>query len=176
MCRAEAAAGSISADRRSAKRVRAVLMLLRHAKSSWAEALPDRDRPLAPRGQRDASLMGAHLHAAGFAPARVLCSPARRTRETLALMRPHWPLPEPTFLEDLYETDADALWDTIQGVGGEDSLVVGHNPGLHDLLRRLVPPPDAPAKMPTGAFAAIDLERGRLLAFAAPKALPAWRR
>jgi phosphohistidine phosphatase len=60
------------------------LFLLRHAKSSWDDAeLVDHDRPLAPRGRRAAKLIAEHLGREGVTPALVLCSSARRTRETL---------------------------------------------------------------------------------------------
>ncbi|MBN9010908.1 MAG: histidine phosphatase family protein, partial [Rhizobiales bacterium] len=60
------------------------LMILRHAKSDWgAPGRPDRDRPLAPRGERAATLMGGVLAADEYRPDRVLVSPAQRTRETL---------------------------------------------------------------------------------------------
>ncbi len=66
------------------------LLLLRHAKSDWGEAgLQDFDRPLAPRGQRAAADMAKAISAAGMLPDRILCSPARRTRETLAALRPY---------------------------------------------------------------------------------------
>jgi phosphohistidine phosphatase len=58
--------------------------LLRHAKSSWKDrSLADRDRPLAGRGKRAAKAVAGHLEAEGIRPDLVLCSPARRTRETL---------------------------------------------------------------------------------------------
>src|SRR6187200_3248617 len=60
------------------------LYLLRHAKSSWDDpGLPDHDRPLAPRGRKAAKRMGAHLRERGIEPQLVLCSSARRTRETV---------------------------------------------------------------------------------------------
>ena len=65
------------------------LTLFRHAKSSWATpGLPDFDRPLAPRGEEAAPLMAAFLAESGLAPDLVLCSSARRTRETLDLALP----------------------------------------------------------------------------------------
>jgi phosphohistidine phosphatase len=65
------------------------LYLLRHAKSSWGDPeLPDHDRPLAPRGERAAALIGEHLRSAGIAPALVLCSSAVRARETLDRVAP----------------------------------------------------------------------------------------
>ncbi len=65
------------------------MYLLRHAKSSWDEpGRPDRERPLAPRGVRDAKRVAKHLRRQGVAPELVLCSPAVRTRETLELVLP----------------------------------------------------------------------------------------
>ena len=64
------------------------LYLLRHAKSSWAEpALPDRNRPLAPRGRRDANRIAKHLVRLEIQPELVLCSSAVRTCETLERLR-----------------------------------------------------------------------------------------
>ena len=60
------------------------LYLLRHAKSAWDDPkLADFDRPLAPRGEREAADMAALIAARAYRPERVLCSSARRTRETL---------------------------------------------------------------------------------------------
>ncbi len=65
------------------------LCLLRHAKSSSSNpTLPDRDRPLATRGVTDAPLMGKAMAERGIDPELVLCSSARRTRDTLALVLP----------------------------------------------------------------------------------------
>ncbi len=65
------------------------LLLLRHAKSAWDDpGMADRDRPLAPRGLRDAALMAAEIQRRGLHADRILCSPARRTRETLAALIP----------------------------------------------------------------------------------------
>src|SRR5579871_5626083 len=66
------------------------LLLLRHAKSAWGDhGLADIDRPLAPRGHRAAQLIAAAIEEAGFRPDRILCSPALRTRETLATLISH---------------------------------------------------------------------------------------
>ena len=63
------------------------LVLLRHAKSAWDSAdLPDIDRPLSPRGQKAAPLMGERLKKAGYVPDLVLCSTAKRAQETLDLI------------------------------------------------------------------------------------------
>jgi phosphohistidine phosphatase len=57
------------------------LILLRHAKSDWPD-VPDRDRPLAKRGRRDAPKIGRWLREHGYLPDTVICSDARRTRQT----------------------------------------------------------------------------------------------
>ena len=65
------------------------LSLLRHAKSSWKDtSLPDLDRPLATRGMVEAPLMGKAMAKHGLDPDLVLCSTARRTRDTLELVLP----------------------------------------------------------------------------------------
>src|SRR5438876_10156760 len=64
------------------------LYLLRHAKSSWEDvALADHDRPLASRGRRASRTIAAHLRKQAIVPSLVLCSSARRTRETLERIR-----------------------------------------------------------------------------------------
>jgi phosphohistidine phosphatase len=65
------------------------LYLLRHAKSSWDDpTLVDQDRPLAPRGRRAVKVMANHLRREGIAPQLVLCSPSRRTRQSLTRITP----------------------------------------------------------------------------------------
>lgn len=114
-----------------------VLYVLRHAKSSWGDPdLPDRERPLAPRGERAAALLGAYLAQEQVRPDRVLCSPARRAVQTLAALCAHWSgAPEPSLEEDLYGASAAELAERLRRVPGEIAsvLLVGHNPGLHDL-------------------------------------------
>jgi phosphohistidine phosphatase len=147
------------------------LLLLRHGKSSWADpALADRDRPLAPRGQRAAELIGRYVEAHRLRPALVLCSPARRAQDTLAIVQPWLGADvEVSTDEAMYDADADdllerlhALPETIASV-----LVVGHNPALHDLATALAGDGDHDAlaqlhtKFPTCALAALDLGRGQ---------------
>jgi phosphohistidine phosphatase len=79
------------------------LILIRHAKSDWEHpALDDHDRPLNARGQRSAPRIGAWLAAQGLAPDAVLCSTARRTRETWQGIATRLPgAPEPVFSHGL---------------------------------------------------------------------------
>jgi len=116
------------------------LLLLRHAKSSWDEPdLEDRERPLAARGRRDAAALGARLRRRGPKPDRVLCSPAARTRETLALLD----LPAKTpvvFDAALYLASGRTLLARIRRLPtrARSVLVVAHDPGLDQLAQLLV--------------------------------------
>jgi phosphohistidine phosphatase len=119
------------------------LMLLRHAKSSWDDAaMPDRDRPLNLRGRRSAAAMRQAMQDLGLAPDVVLVSTARRTMETLEALEP-WddtPLVEP--MDSLYLANPMQLLAALHGVAEtvRSVLLIGHNPGLHDLALDLAGP------------------------------------
>ena len=115
------------------------LVLLRHAKSAWPD-LPDHERPLAGRGRRDAPVMGRWLRAAGHVPDRVLCSTARRTRETWELAQPELETAPPVSFEDrVYEASAGELLDLARDAPPEVKtlLIVGHAPGIPELALML---------------------------------------
>ncbi len=139
------------------------LYLMRHAKSSWHDpTLEDYDRPLNPRGLRAAPLVGAHMEACGYRPDVILCSSARRTLETLSLIKPYVGLTVPTHIEDgLYLADAGTLIGRVQEITGGHvaALVIGHNAGLEDCLTLLADPQASetavPAAMPTASLAAL---------------------
>jgi phosphohistidine phosphatase len=164
------------------------LLLIRHAKSSWGDAsLPDRERPLAGRGRKAAERMGAHLRNEGLRPDAVLCSPSRRTRETLELLE--FPAAEVAYLDELYGASAHDLLASAREVreNAEVVAVIGHNPGVQDLSIELARD-DAAAgavrlrqKFPTCAVAIFDVDgawhdvatgRVRLASFVVPKELP----
>jgi phosphohistidine phosphatase len=117
------------------------LLLLRHAKSSWEDKqLSDHARPLNARGRIAASSMRTVMQDLGLAPDLVLVSSALRTRQTLEALEP-WaetPLVEP--MDSLYLADAPALFKILRNIKEtvRSALVVGHNPGLHELAVRLV--------------------------------------
>jgi phosphohistidine phosphatase len=117
------------------------LLLLRHAKSAWGnKALPDRDRPLSPRGRRAASLMRQAMRDLGLAPDMVVLSPSRRTSETLEALEP-WddaPLIEP--LDVLYLATPQQLLGVLHVVPEtvRSVMLIGHNPGMHELAMLLV--------------------------------------
>jgi phosphohistidine phosphatase len=109
------------------------LLLLRHAKSDYPEGVADHDRPLAPRGVREAGLAGDWLRAHAPAVDAVLCSTAARTRETLARTRIEAPV---EFSDRLYDATPDAIIEQINDVDSlfdhdvETLLVIGHEPAM----------------------------------------------
>jgi len=163
------------------------LLLLRHAKSSWDDAArPDHDRPLSKRGRAAADRMGEHLRRSGERVDVVLCSSARRTRETLE--RLVLPTQDVHVEDGLYGAGPDELLDRIRDVpaAAEVVLVIGHDPGMHELAVDLAGPDlGEPAsrlreKLPTGALAVYevdgpwrDLAAGlaRLVSFVVPREL-----
>lgn len=164
-----------------------VLYLLRHAKSSWADpSLADHERPLAPRGRRDAKRIAKHLREIDCPPELAICSPAVRTRETLELVRPVLVASTVVFEEDLYGASSDQLLARLRRIPDTVSsvMLVGHNPGLHQLALALASAGDElgrlEAKFPTAALATLEvpkpwsrLEPGdaTLSAFVVPKQL-----
>ena len=117
------------------------LLLLRHAKSSHDDAaLSDHARPLNERGRLAAAAMGRAARELGLAPDLVLVSSSRRTLQTLEALGP-WadtPLVEP--MDAVYLATAPALLQVLRGVAEtvRSVLLVGHNPGLHELALLLV--------------------------------------
>jgi phosphohistidine phosphatase len=141
------------------------LLLLRHAKSSWATtALADHDRPLAPRGIRAVGALRRHVAGQPIVPDVVLCSTARRTVETWEGIAPAFP-PDTRvdYAEDLYGATSAQLLRRLRQVAppAECVLVIGHNPGIADLASRLAGSGDLQlrrrlgAKFPTGALATL---------------------
>jgi phosphohistidine phosphatase len=138
-------------------------MLLRHAKSSWSDSdLPDVDRPLAPRGERAARRIADYLRRSEIRPELVLCSPARRARQTLDAIEPT--LGETCAVElspDLYAASAETLLERLRDVpeSADPVLLIGHNPGLEELALMLADRgaglPRLREKFPTAALATI---------------------
>ncbi len=169
------------------------LLLLRHAKSSWSEpGASDHDRPLNRRGQEAAPRIGAYLARHKLIPDRVLCSTARRARETWELVAAEVPgVPAATFTERLYDATPRALVDVLRHAEPEAKslLVVGHNPGLQEAATALIASGDLEdrerlrEKLPTGGLIVIDFaipdwsklhpRSGRLERFVVPRMLEA---
>ncbi|MGW0767495.1 SixA phosphatase family protein [Streptomyces sp. NPDC002676] len=116
------------------------LVVLRHAKSAWPEGVEDHRRPLAARGLRDAPAAGRALAEADCLPDLALCSPAVRARRTWELASAQWGTPpEVRYDRRLYGADADELLQVVRETPAEVEtlLVVGHNPGLEELVLEL---------------------------------------
>ncbi|MFF8867365.1 SixA phosphatase family protein [Streptomyces sp. NPDC015139] len=116
------------------------LMVLRHAKSAWPEGVEDHRRPLAPRGLRDAAAAGRALAEAGGLPDLALCSTAVRARRTWELAAAEWGTPPPVrYDRRLYAAGVADLLDVVREVPREVEtlLLVGHNPGLEELVTEL---------------------------------------
>jgi phosphohistidine phosphatase len=150
------------------------LVLLRHAKSAYPDGVADHERPLAPRGIREAALAGDWLRAEVPPIDAVLCSTATRTRETLARTGIDAPV---RYVQRLYDATAGIVIDEINGVGDDVSvlLVVGHEPTMTEVALGLANPDTTNAdaaeristKFPTSAMAVLrvngswmDLELG----------------
>ncbi|WP_193368275.1 SixA phosphatase family protein [Pelagibius marinus] len=113
------------------------LLLLRHAKSDWKDAaLDDFDRPLSKRGRQAAPRMGEYLRAQGLEPNLVLCSSARRARETLKLVLTALASePEISYLKSLYLAPPSRMLAILRRQSPETGriLLIAHNPGLERL-------------------------------------------
>ncbi len=140
------------------------LGLLRHAKSDWDDmSLRDFDRGLNDRGRRGAAVLGGHIRAHGVAWDLMLASPAERVRRTVDATRLQVPA---RWEERVYLADSDALIEMLRTLDGDPEavLVVGHNPGLQELVFDLVAPErenalfaEVTEKYPTATFAVLEL-------------------
>jgi phosphohistidine phosphatase len=165
------------------------LLLLRHGKAASPDGIDDGDRPLTGRGRDASRRMGLYLAQQGLVPDLALVSAARRAQET-------WSLAEPALAgvparsdARIYEAPPDRLLAVVREVTPEIGtlLMVGHNPGLEELLRMLLSREEryaaaaTMAKFPTAALAAVDLAAstwravtpgsGSLHRFVTPKSL-----
>lgn len=145
------------------KRIVSELYLLRHAKAVPAEeGAADRDRPLEPRGRRAAQAMGTWIGEHHILPDLVLCSPSLRTRQTLDIVTPGFGRPPKIALDEgLYLAAADRLLARLRRVpaSSECVLLVGHNPGLHELAHFLAENSSGPLLARLGGFATGVLAR-----------------
>jgi phosphohistidine phosphatase len=161
---------------------------LRHAKSSWELAGQlDWERGLLPRGIDDAKAIAEFMSKNGIEPEYVLCSSARRTKQTLASIREALPeAAEIVIADEIYQASIDDLLELIRNANpdAESVLLIGHNPSVHDLAVDLAA--DGPdleqmaGKFPTAALAELQLEGewselttdgATLVGFTRPKAL-----
>lgn len=158
------------------------LILFRHAKAVRPhEADSDKARGLTGRGRREAALAGAAMEDAGLKPVLALVSSSRRTRETADHGLRNF-APEMRFEDALYHAAPEGIWDAFAASDAESVVVLGHNPGLGELVSMLVHQAHDGSNLarefsehfPTSAFAAFEI-RGELLHAAGPRLLAAWK-
>jgi phosphohistidine phosphatase len=168
------------------------LLLMRHSKTERPEpGQRDRDRRLMARGRADAPIIGTYMVRHRYIPDLVLVSPATRTMETWELVAAAFTKP-PRVVEDerIYNAGAQTLLELIRETENTHTLlVVGHNPGMHDLARQLIGSGDVEVreslkeKLPTSGLVVIDLafddwsklhaNAGRLERFVSPRLIGA---
>lgn len=133
------------------------LVLVRHAKSDWSGGHPDRARPLAERGRRQAPEAGRWLRAAIGEIDLAVVSPAERARRTWELVSVELGQGPPTRIEErVYAASATELLGVVRELSDDLRVVVlvGHNPGLEGLVRRLT---GETVAMKTSAVAVVDV-------------------
>jgi phosphohistidine phosphatase len=167
------------------------LLLFRHAKAERsAPGMEDRARKLVERGRADAAKVGTYMASHALVPDRVMTSPSVRTRETWKFAANAFRPPlAATTVDGLYDANAHAILRVVKEVtpAAHTLLIVGHNPGLHELAVMLIASGDIEArerlreKLPTSGLVIIDFafddwsrlhpQCGRLERFVTPKSL-----
>jgi phosphohistidine phosphatase len=162
------------------------LLLLRHAKSDWPVDMDDFSRPLKKRGRRAAKQVGRWLSTQHLIPDTILSSPATRALETAQRVCRQLHIDESFIICDrrIYEADAQTLLAILKNLRHERRvLLVGHNPGLEELLLSLIAhsiPLSPNGKcLPTAALAQLafesewaELTDAKLVTLIRPDSLP----
>lgn len=149
-----------------------ILGIFRHAKSDWNDArLRDFDRPLNKRGRKGAAVMGEHIRDYGQKWDRVIASPAVRVAQTIEIASEAAGSGAPVIWDRrIYLASSVTLLDLLHEQEGDPGsiIMVGHNPGLEDLIFDLVPDDGSSPlrevveeKFPTAAFAVLELDVDR---------------
>ncbi|MGB5339925.1 MAG: histidine phosphatase family protein [Gammaproteobacteria bacterium] len=170
--------------------IKRTLLILRHAKSDWsAGASDDFKRPLSKRGRKDSPRMGKWMLTRGLVPEIIISSPAKRARQTLELVCSELCPGRDNIIWDerIYMADLQALLEVLRESPDQarSILLVGHNPGLEDLLLHLagnlVPEPADGKTLPTATLAEIEFDchwhelqadSARLVKITRPRNLP----
>lgn len=141
------------------------IFLLRHAKAGWpAPGGCDFERTLDARGRDEAARIGRIMAAKGYEPERVLCSAAKRCRETWDIVGGDVAAGDIVHTRDLYEAESAAYLDLIRRQNGVRSvIIVGHNPTMEETAARLLNFDDPATdnldlRFPTAGLAVIDLD------------------
>jgi phosphohistidine phosphatase len=146
-----------------------ILGLYRHAKSDWHDARArDFDRPLNARGRKGAAVMGRHICEHGIKWNRIVASPAVRVAETIEISAEAAKSSPPVLWDRrIYLASSATLLDLLREQEGNPAsiLMIGHNPGLEDLIFDLVPDDGSSPlrdvvedKFPTASFAVLELD------------------
>jgi len=116
-----------------------ILYLVRHAKTQiMAES--DKMRELAPQGESDSARLGGLFQSALTQPDRIICSDARRTKQTYDIMAAHGlTCSDVQFDEGIYHASASYLKDVIKAHEDVNLMIIGHNPALSILLNHMAP-------------------------------------
>ena len=117
-----------------------ILLVLRHGKSKWGEEFEsDFERPLNKRGQRAAKFIGKHLKKQELAPDAIVTSPAERAVSTAELIGARFELGELFLSKQIYHAGCSTLLEVVAKLDDEwqTVLLVGHNPGLEELVDQL---------------------------------------
>lgn len=142
------------------------LYLLRHAQASWQLAGElDYQRGLTEHGVADCALVAEHVRSRDIAPMLVLCSGARRTKETLEHVAPALP-PEAVIEYDdaIYGADTSAIFGVVSAAPADVDaiLLIGHNPSMHDFAVELAagdgPIEELAGSFPKAALAELELD------------------
>jgi phosphohistidine phosphatase len=158
------------------------LVLLRHAKAEPDMGRADRERRLTAKGRLAAEAAAARMaRGVGSTLERALVSSAARTQETWEIVQGALPAVPVVVLDGLYMASAEQIWQTAAESAAQACLVVGHNPGLHELAGLLLAQShdhsalarDLGQRFPTAAFAAFSLT-GDVLEAAGPRLLDGW--
>nr|AIA12656.1 Histidine phosphatase superfamily (branch 1) [uncultured bacterium] len=169
------------------------LLLFRHAKAERSQpGMEDRARKLEERGRKDAAKIGAYMASHALVPDQVMTSPSARTQETWKFAAAAFRTPlKVSEVERLYDATANTILGVVRAAAPATHtlLIVGHNPGLHELATMLVASGDIEArerlreKLPTSGLAIIDFplddwgklhpQCGRLERLVTPKSLAA---
>lgn len=117
------------------------LLVMRHAKSSWSTGVEDFRRPLNKRGRLQGGAAGQYLAKHHPSIDTVLCSPSTRTHQTWQLVQDAGIDAPVTYVDDIYEADVTNLVAAVRTLGdGETVLLIGHFPGVHDLVEYVAQP------------------------------------
>jgi len=141
------------------------LILMRHGKSDWSQILPDYQRPIKKRGFQESAKVGLWLRDHSLVPELLISSPAQRARDTAETVASNMGYSADNIFwnESVYMADVSELLDVIATTPEEcgSLMIVGHNPGLEDLLFYLIEELDIPEDgkvMPTATVAVLETD------------------